>query len=95
MIRLRVQKMAGYSKVKNNKGKSYRPYGPAAPVTQHDLDFQQNLKVDTYHTEPAEVVDIVLNSSHPNYDSTIPDPEEQIGCIQVRRILSDANVEDC
>ena len=86
--------MAGYSKVKNNKGKSYRPYGPAAPVTQNDLDFQQNLKVDNYHTEPAEVVDIVLNPSHPNYDSSIPDPEEQIGCIQVRRIFSDANVED-
>ena len=25
--------MAGYTKVKNNKGRSYQPYGPQNPVT--------------------------------------------------------------
>ena len=84
----------GYSRVRNNKGKSYRPYGPSAPITQQDVDFQQNLKVEDILTEPAEVIDIVLNTSHPNYDASIPDPEEQIGTIQVRRLFSDANVED-
>ena len=84
----------GYSRVKNNKGKSYRPYGPSSPITQQDVDFQQNLKVEDIQTEPAEVIDIVLNTSHPNYDASIPDPEEQIGTIQVRRLFSDANVED-
>jgi len=86
--------MAGYTKVKNNKGRSYQPYGPQSPITANDLAFGDSLSVQSFTTEPAEVVDIVLNTEHPSYDPSIPDPEEQIGTIQVRRLYSDANVED-
>jgi hypothetical protein len=86
--------MAGYTTVRNNRNKPYRVHGPAAPVTQHDLDFKQNLDISKVETEPAEVVDIILNTSHPHFNASIPDPEEQIGTIQVRRLYSDANVEN-
>ena len=46
--------------------------------------FRYNL-----YKEPAEVIDIILNDTHPEYDADIPDPEEQFGFIKVRRLFTD------
>ena len=84
----------GYSKIRNNKSRPYSAPGSQTPVTPADLEHAANLRVTEINTEPAEVIDIILNSDHPHYDSTIPDPEEQIGMIQVRRIHTDQNLVD-
>ena len=76
----------GYQKVKFNHGTEARVQtGPSGPVDQQTVDMQGNLEVADYHIEPAEVIDIILNADHDNYDATIPDPEEQYGFIKVRR----------
>ena len=85
----------GYQKTKFNKGSKARiNAGPSSPVTHADFDASAKVEVSNFNVEPAEVVDIILNTEHDSYDSTIPDPEEQFGFIKVRRIFSDANIED-
>ena len=84
----------GYQKIRNNKPRPYNYTGPQAPVTPAELEHAANLRVTEINTEPAEVIDIILNSDHPHYDSTIPDPDEQIGMIQVRRLHTDQNLVD-
>ena len=84
----------GYKKIRNNKSKFYNPVGPQTPVTPQDLEHSANLRITDINTEPAEVVDIILNVDHPHYDSSIPDPEEQFGMIQIRRIHTDQNLID-
>jgi len=85
----------GYQKVKFNKGTEARTEsGPQAPANQQDVSLKDNQQLTEYHIEPAEVVDIILNTEHDNYDSTIPDPEEQIGFVKLRRLFSDQNIED-
>tara|TARA_B110000858_G_scaffold52653_1_gene61064 strand:- start:17929 stop:19383 length:1455 start_codon:yes stop_codon:yes gene_type:complete len=80
---------------KNNRGHSpLALQGPQAPITQADIEFQNNLDSTQYSVEPAEVVDIILNDTHPEYDADIPDPEEQFGFIKVRRLFTDQNQED-
>ena len=80
---------------KNNKANTpLAVQGPQAPITQADVDFHQNLEEVQYNIEPAEVVDIILNDTHPEYDPDIPDPEEQFGFIKVRRMFTDQNQED-
>jgi len=44
--------------------------------------------------QPAEVVDIMLNDTHEYWNADMPDPEEQIGMVKVRRIYSDQNIEN-
>ena len=84
-----------YQKVKFNKGTQPRlQQGPLAPLTQDDVNHNQNVDKQQYTVEPAEVIDIILNAEHGEYDKTIPDPEEQIGFIRVRRLFSDQNIED-
>lgn len=85
----------GYQKVKHNAGFSARvESGPSAPLTQDAAERAGALDIQNYFIEPAEVVDIILNTEHDSYDSTIPDPEEQFGFIKVRRLFSDQNIED-
>ena len=85
----------GYQKVKFNQGTEARVQtGPSGPVDKQSAELQGNLEVSDYHIEPAEVIDIILNTEHDNYDATIPDPEEQFGFIKVRRLFSDQNIED-
>ena len=83
-----------YSKIKNNQSKYYNPIGAEKPITAADLDHASNLRETEINTEPAEVVDIILNPDHPHYDDSIPDPEEQLGMIQIRRIHTDQNLVD-
>jgi len=86
--------MAPYKKIKNNQPKFYNPVGPQNPVTPADLEHAHGLRETEINTEPAEVVDVILNPDHPHYDSSIPDPEEQVGMIQIRRIHTDQNLTD-
>jgi hypothetical protein len=86
--------MAPYKKIKNNQTKYYNPVGPQAPVTAADMEHAAGLRETEINTEPAEVVDVILNTEHAHFDSSIPDPEEQIGMIQVRRVHSDQNLTD-
>ena len=83
-----------YSKIKNNQTKYYNPTGADKPITAADLEHDSGLRETDINTEPAEVVDVILNPDHGHYDDSIPDPEEQIGMIQVRRIYSDQNLID-
>ena len=83
-----------YSKIKNNQTKYYNPTGADKPLTAADLEHGSGLRETEINTEPAEVVDVILNPDHAHYDDSIPDPEEQIGMIQVRRIYTDQNLVD-
>ena len=84
-----------YQKVRFNKGTQNRlQTGPKTPITADDIQHQSSVDAQNYSIEPAEVVDVILNTEHEQYDSTIPDPEEQIGFIKVRRLFSDQNIED-
>ena len=83
-----------YSKIKNNQTKFFNAVGPSKPVTAEDLEYSAGLRETDINTEPAEVVDVILNPDHPHYDDSIPDPEEQIGMIQVRRVYTDQNLPD-
>ena len=83
-----------YRKVTNNQARNYNPVGPQKPLTPQQLEHAANLREQDINTEPAEVIDIILTPDHPHYDDSIPDPEEQLGMIQVRRIYSEQNLSD-
>tara|TARA_R110001592_G_scaffold81853_4_gene242798 strand:- start:2434 stop:3876 length:1443 start_codon:yes stop_codon:yes gene_type:complete len=68
--------------------------GPSAPISARDIANDLGREEVVLHIEPAEVVDIMLNDTHEYWNADMPDPEEQIGMIKVRRIYSDANIEN-
>ena len=70
--------------------------GRTAPKAVPDMVLQDGKGGDHFHVEvePAEIIDVILNTDHENFDSSIPDPEEQIGFVKVRRVFSDQNIED-
>lgn len=88
--------MAGgnlHRKVYNNKGRNLSGLGPQTPATLVDITNQLNRDEVVVSIEPAEVVDIMLNDTHEYWNADMPDPEEQIGMIKVRRVHTDRNIE--
>ena len=67
--------------------------GPAAPVTRAAIANELNREEVVLSIEPAEVVDIMLNDTHEYWNADMPDPEEQIGMVKVRRVYSDQNIK--
>ena len=68
--------------------------GATAPVTKQDIANDLGRSEVVMSIEPAEVVDIMLNDTHEYWNADMPDPEEQIGMIKVRRIYSDQNIDN-
>jgi len=81
-----------YQRTKTNR-KAGAAFGPENPATKQEQAASNKLSQVTIQTEPAEVTNIILNAEHEKYDSTIVDPEEQFGMIQVRRVFTDQNIE--
>tara|TARA_R110000737_G_C14578945_1_gene485344 strand:- start:137 stop:1585 length:1449 start_codon:yes stop_codon:yes gene_type:complete len=63
------------------------------PLTKADIANELGREEEIVSIEPAEVVDIILNDTHEYWNADMPDPEEQIGMIKMRRIFSDKNIE--
>jgi len=76
-----------------NVRKRNRSVGPQKPVAIADIAGKLNSEETVISIEPAEVVDIMLNDTHEFWNADMPDPEEQIGMIRVRRVHSDRNIE--
>jgi hypothetical protein len=58
-------------------------------ATKQDLYYYatMNNNIDNFEREPAEVLDIILNSTHPDY--SVPD---DIGKVRVRLLYSEQDV---
>lgn len=68
--------------------------GVTAPLTRAEIANELGREEVVMSIEPAEVVDIMLNDTHEYWNADMPDPEEQIGMVKVRRIFSDKNIEN-
>ena len=85
--------MSRHKRVKNSR-KRHPRLGAAAPVTRNSIANELNREEEIISIEPAEVVDIMLNDTHEYWNADMPDPEEQIGMIKVRKIYSAQNIEN-
>tara|TARA_R110000744_G_scaffold73536_2_gene147191 strand:+ start:3896 stop:5341 length:1446 start_codon:yes stop_codon:yes gene_type:complete len=84
--------MARYKRIKNVRKRNDN-VGPQKPVAIADIANKLNRDETAVSIEPAEVVDIMLNDTHEYWNADMPDPEEQIGMIKVRRVHSDRDIE--